>query len=170
MKCLLPTTMLLVVALLLPVVARGQDATEPPNGKKVLEKLAGEWKFTSAKGMSRTVKRELVLGGDFVQTHVFSDQGTPLRIKMYGYDARQKLYQAWWFTPGRVARAAMTMEFTGTWDEATKTLTLTAKKQGFTLVNTMTFLDEKTHATTITVTNADGKVVNRTEGKLVRQE
>jgi len=151
----------------LPHVAGAEDARPP---SEVLEGLAGTWQFTSDKGTSRTVKRTLVLGGGFVQAEVTSSDGEPLNIKMYGYDATENVYRAWWFLPGRGRRQAGTMEFTGTWDEASKTITLKAEKQGFTLVNTMTFVDDKSHTMSITVTNAAGKVVNRTEGKLAKQE
>jgi hypothetical protein len=162
--------MVLVVAVLLYGVALGQEATDQAAALKVLEKLAGTWEFTSSRGMSRTVKREVVLNGAFILCKVFSDAGAPLNIKMFGYDAKEKVFRTWWFLPPRGPRPAGTMEFTGTWDDGSKTLTLTAKRDGYTLVNTTTFVDDKNHAMTVTVTNPAGKVVNRTEGKLVRQE
>lgn len=169
MKCLLPTTALLVMAVLLPVVVRGQDPSEPPTGMNVLEKLVGTWKFKDTKGQSRTLKRELVLDGHFVQSKVFNDQGKLLNIKMYAYDAKKKAYRNWWFIPGGGVKAPVAMEFAGTWDESSQTLTFTWKEEGFSVVTTTRFLDEKTWAVTVVAKDA-GKVVNRTEGKAIRQE
>ena len=170
MKCLLPTTALLVVAVLPPDVVRGQDSTEPPTPMSVLERLVGAWKFTSTKGQSRPLERELVLDGHFVQSKVFNDQGKPLNMKMYGYDAKRAVYRTWWFIPGGGAKAPMAMEYTGTWDEGTQELVFTCKEKDFSIVNTIRLLDEKSQAVTVVVKDAGGRVVNRTEGKAVRQE
>jgi len=169
MKSMFFTTLPLMVAVFLPIAVQGQDAAGSVAAGKALERLVGTWKFTSADGIVRILKRESVLGGAFVESKVFDEQGKLQNIKMYAYDPKQGVYRNWWFLSGRNGMP-VTMEYTGTYDETTRTLSFTTKRGAFEIVSSTRFVDEKNHAVAVSVKDAAGKVVKQTDGKSVRQE
>ena len=169
MESLLRTTALLVATALLPIAVRGQNAAGQEPAGKAIEKLVGTWRFTTADGNVRILKRQSVLGGAFVESKVFDEQGKLQNIKMYAYDPKQGVYRNWWFLSGR-NRTAVTMEYTGTYDEATHTLSFTAKRGAFEIVSSTRFVDGKSHTVSVFVKDAQGKIVKQTDGKSVRQE
>ena len=78
MKCLLPA--FAVMTLLVTTEAVGQESSPPPPEMKVLERLLGTWKDEIIGKIpetrsTRTDRRELVLGGRFVQQMDFDGQG-----------------------------------------------------------------------------------------------
>jgi hypothetical protein len=169
MKALLKKAALLVAVVLLPAAVHGQNADQAPAEMKVLQDLlVGKWRFTSSNGMTRTMDRQLVLNGYFVQSEVFSYQGQPTNRKIYGYDAKEKVYRAWWFLPGAGVRAPLAMEFTGTWDEDSKTLTLTADRDKTSITNTIRLVDADTQDVTVIMKGADGRVLQESVGKATR--
>jgi len=127
MKCLLPMTAFLILAVLMHADVWGQDSNAPPE-MKVLERLVGTWEVeTIVKVPEETgsdklvVKREMVLGGRFVQEMGGSDdKGKPNFMGMYTYDSNRKTYRRWFFLSG-----GFYTEGTGTWDESSQTFTFT---------------------------------------------
>jgi hypothetical protein len=83
MKCLLPTSVSLVLAMLMHGNVRGQGPNAAPPEMKALERLVGTWKVETnvkvpeeIRSTNIVAKRELVLGGRFVQeTGGFDDEG-----------------------------------------------------------------------------------------------
>ena len=97
MKCLLPMTASLILAVLMHADVRGQDSTAPLPEMKPLERLVGTWKVEQIYKVpeetrpANFVKRELVLGGRFVQEMgQFDDKGEPTFMGMYTYDSKRK--------------------------------------------------------------------------------
>ena len=174
MKCLLPTTASLILAVLMHADVRGQESTAPTPEMKALERLLGTWKVEQivkvpeeSRSTNLVVKRELVLGGRFVQEMGgFDDQGKPNFMGMYTYDSNKKAYRYWFFLSG-----GFYTESTGTWDENRQTLTFTqAPKRGATGVVTLRFPDKTSFAFSIISRDAGGKVGYHLEGKGVRQK
>ena len=83
MRCLLPA--FAVMAVLMSTEAVGQESSAPPPEMKPLERLLGTWKVEQivkvpkeTRSTTVVVKRELVLGGRFVQEMGgFDDKGKP---------------------------------------------------------------------------------------------
>ena len=125
MKCLLPTTVALILAVLMHADVRGQESSAPPE-MKALEGLLGTWKVEQivkvpeeSRSTNLVVKRELVLGGRFVQEMGnFDDKGKPTFMGMYTYDSNRKTYRYWFFQS-----SGFYWEPTGTWDESSQTFT-----------------------------------------------
>lgn len=84
-------TAILLTAVLLHANVRGQDPSASPPEMKALERLLGTWKVENVgkvpeKTHSTSIaKRELVLGGRFVQETGFDDKGKPAYMCMYTY-------------------------------------------------------------------------------------
>ena len=174
MKCLLPMTASLILAVLMHADVRGQESNVPPPEMKVLERLVGTWEVeTIVKVPEETgsdklvVKRELVLGGRFVQEMGGSDdKGKPNFMGMYTYDSNRKTYRRWFFLSG-----GFYTEGTGTWDESRQTLTFTNRLPGgITGTLTLRFSDETTFSHSIIARDASGEISYHQEGKSVRQK
>jgi hypothetical protein len=173
MKCLLPMTASLVLAVLMHADVRGQDSSAPLPEMKALERLVGTWKVEQTTSVpeetrsTNTVKRELVLGGRFVQeTGNFDDKGEPTFTGMYTYDSNKKTYRYWFFHS-----SGFYSESTGTWDESSRTFTFISRPAGgSTGTTTLRFPDETTFAFSIISRDTDGKVGYHLEGKAVRQK
>jgi hypothetical protein len=171
MRCL-PVTAFVVVALLMHADVRGQESNAPPE-MKVLERLLGTWKVEQITRVpeetrsTNTVKRELVLGGRFVQEMGgFDNEGKPTHMGMYTYDSNRKSYRYWFFLSG-----GFYTESTGSWDESRQTLTFTnTLPGGATGVITLRFSDETTFVFSIISKDAGGEVGYHLEGKGVRQK
>ena len=174
MKCLPPMIALLVVAVLMHSDVRGQDSSAPPPEMKTLERLLGTWKVEQIVKVPEedgptnlVVKRELVLGGRFVQeAGGFDDKGKPGFTGMYTYDSNKRTYRYWLFVSG-----GFYSESTGTWDERSKTFTFTSRPAGgVTGVITLRFLDETTFVHSIIARDTGGEIRYHQEGKSVRQQ
>ena len=175
MRCL-PVTAFLVVAVLMHADVRGQEPNAPPPEMKALERLVGTWKVDQVvkvpkeeRSTNLVVKRELVLGGRFVQeTGGLDDKGKPGFMGMYTYDAAKKDYRYWFFLS-----SGFCWEPRGTWDESIQTFTFKgrvgADARG-TMTATLRFSDETTFAFSVIGNESDGEVVYHLEGKSVRQE
>ncbi|MBC8875264.1 MAG: DUF1579 family protein [Planctomycetes bacterium] len=173
MRCLTPMPAFLVVAVLMQSNVRGQDGDTPPE-IKALERLVGTWKVEQIVKVPKEngptkldVKRELVLGGRFVQeAGGFDDKGKPGFAGMYTYDSNRKTYRYWLFVSGGFYN-----ESTGTWDEQNQTFTFTSKPaDGVAGAITIRFLDETTFVHSIISRDSGGKILYHQEGKSVRQE
>ncbi len=174
MRCFLSAFVVLAIALLVSTEASGQDSSPPPPEMKVLERLVGTWKVEQvvkvpeeSRPINLDVKRELVLGGRFVQEMGgFDDEGKPTFTGMYTYDSNKKAYRYWLFLSG-----GFYAESTGTWDERSQTFTFTnSPSRGVTGVITIRFLDEGTFSHSIISRDSGGKIGYHQEGKSVRQK
>ena len=175
MRLLLPTTASLIFAVLMHADVRSQESAPPPE-MKPLERLVGTWKPEQihkvpeeARPANFVVKRELVLGGRFVQEMGnFDDKGKPTFTGMYTYDSTRKTYRYWFFLS-----SGFYWEPTGTWDESSQTFTfkgrLGAGDTG-TMTATLRFSDEATFVYSLVGTDPGGKVNYHMEGKSVRQK
>ena len=173
MKSLLPMTASLILAVLMHADVRGQESNAPPE-MKALERLVGTWNVEQIvkvpkeeRSTNLVVKRELVLGGRFVQEMV-DDKGKPTFTGMYTYDSNRKTYRYWFFMS-----SGFYWEPTGTWDESSQTFTfngrLGAGDTG-TMTATLRFSDEATFVYSLVATDPGGKVNYHMEGKAVRQK
>jgi hypothetical protein len=173
MKWSLATTVFLIAAVLMHADVRGQEPSAPPPEMKVLERWLGTWKVENiGKVPTETretsiAKRELVLGGRFVQeTGGFDDKGKPGYMSMLTYDPNKKTYR-WWFFH---SKSQACMESTGTWDESSQTLTLMDRPAGGgAAVTTFQFRDESTLDFSMVVKDAGRKVVFHMVAEAVRQ-
>jgi Protein of unknown function (DUF1579) len=175
MKCLLPTTAALILAMLMHAVVRGQEADAPPPEMKALERLVGTWNHEQTvkvpeetRSTNSVVKGELVLGGRFLQEQAGSDdKGKPTGTGMYTYDSNRKTYRYWFFHS-----SGFYWDSTGTWDESSQTFTF-KRKVGVgdaTTTATLRFSDEATFVYSLVTTDPGGKVNYHMEGKAVRQK
>ena len=172
MRCLLPA--FAVMAVLMSTEAVGQESSAPPPEMKPLERLLGTWKVEQivkvpkeTRSTTVVVKRELVLGGRFVQaTGGFDDKGKPTFTGMYTYDSNRRTYRYWFFLSG-----GFYWELTGTWDESTQTFTWKGKSQADatgTMTATLRFLDETTFVFSLIARDASGGISYHQEGKAKR--
>jgi len=159
-----------------PATPASQDSSASPPEMKALERLVGTWKVEQivkvpedAGSTNLVVKRELILGGRFVQEMGgFDDKGKPTFTAMYTYDSNRKTYRYWFFLS-----SGFYWEPTGTWDESSQTFTF---KGGLgadatrTMTMTLRFSDEATFVFTLVTTNPDGEISYHSEGKCVRQK
>jgi hypothetical protein len=155
----------------------GAAKPEKPVELKVLDRLAGKWRYEweskptqrepkGSKG-SGTSTNEWALDGWF-QLHKGKGDNPPHEIlEVWTYDAHTKTYRAWGF----MAPGANHYEATGTWDEKTNTLTYKGKDPGdVTTVSTMRFIDKDNRVGTRVAKDAAGKVVQDARFKLTRQK
>jgi hypothetical protein len=125
MKCL-PVIAFLALAVLMRADVRGQESSAPPPEMKPLKRLLGTWKVEQivkvpkeTRSTNLVVKRELVLGGRFIQEMGgFDNKGKPTFTGMYTYDAAKKDYRYWFFLS-----SGFCWEPRGTWDESSQTFT-----------------------------------------------
>ena len=173
MKCLLPTTASLILAVLMHGDVWGQDSSAPPPEMKALEKLVGTWKVEQENKVPEqgtvtyVLKGQSILSGRFVQQLGSSNNAVkPTQMGMYTYDSNEKNYRYWFFMS-----SGFFTDFTGTWDESSQTFTFTdwlPRRGGATI--TQRFLDKNTFVFSMTTKDAGGKVVYQMEGKAVRQK
>jgi len=172
MKSLLPTTASLILAVLMHADARGQESDAPPE-MKPLVKLLGTWKVEQTTSVPKetgsithVVKRELVLGGRFVQEMGGFDDGEPDYTSMYTYDSQRKTYRNWFFHS-----SGFYWEATGTWDESDESFVFTYNPAGGGKGTiSLRFTDETTFVFSMIGKDLRGEVVFQSEGKAVRQE
>jgi len=163
--------MALAIGFLLSTDLRGQESGGPPPEMKALERLLGTWKVENiGKVPEKThstgiAKRELVLGGRFVQETGFDDKGKTAYMCMHTYDSNRRTYRWWFFYPAGFS------EHTGTWDESSQTFTFISRPGGGAMgVTTLQFLDETTLDFSMVLKDAGGKVVFHMVAKAVRQK
>jgi hypothetical protein len=175
MKRLPLLTPLLALALMVNVDVRAQDSGHPPPEMKVLRKLAGEWRPESVSKVAEwtpqethskgTSKNNLTLGGRFVISRNFDEEGKLSSIHMFTYDVAQKAYRQWFF-----GADGNTLESTGKWNAAANTLTFTNEHEGITGTFTIQFVDPDTMQFSIVSKDRNGKVYLDIQGKSTRQK
>jgi hypothetical protein len=143
--------------------------TDPnrPDEMKVLDRLVGEWRNEitvtdiAAPDKPKTemarVKAELVLGGRFVEMIDTNEATGGSDYTLHWYDPTAMQYREWFFN-GR----GYVLEFTGTWDEATKTLTWNSADRR--LEGHWVFKGDDLREFRHLTKAADGKVVNEAAG------
>ena len=173
MKFSPPVTGLLAVAVLMHADVRGQDSNPPPPEMKAVERLVGTWEVEQTTSVPKetgsnthVVKRELVLGGRFVQGMGGFDDGKPDFTTMYTYDSQRKTYRNWFFHS-----SGFYWEATGTWDESDEAFVFNyGLPGGGKGTMTIRFTDETTLVFSMIGKDPRGEVVYRSEGKAVRQK
>ena len=173
MKCLLPTTTLLILAVLMHAEVRGQGPDAPPPEMKALERLVGTWnveqenKVPEQARLNYVLKAKAILGGRFIQQMGASHgEAKPTQMGMYTYDVNKKDYHYWFFMS-----SGFFAESIGTWDESSQTFTFTNSLPGGGRATITTrFLRETEFIFSMTTRNAGGEIGYQMEGKAVRQE
>jgi len=163
----------LVVSVASSLGAQAQDeqkASVPPE-MKVLRRLAGIWNIESegvAPEQTRqtgTERRQLTLGGCFLQARAFDKEGKLANITLFTYHVPTKQYRLWHFASTGIAE-----DGTGKWDPATQTLTFTGDvDDGGTWTYTLRFVDRRTTQGEFIVKDNDGNVAIKARIKATRQ-
>ena len=97
-----PLITLVIVAVVMHAVVRGQESSPPPE-MKALEKMVGTWKVKHVGKVPEeapftiTIKARPVLGGRFIQQTEEVDKGESNQIGIYTYDSKKKNYRYWFF-------------------------------------------------------------------------
>ena len=158
----------------------GTASAQPPQKPaelKVLDRLAGEWRYewesqptetepNGGRGAGTSIN-EWILDGWFQQHRGKGENPRHEILEVWTYDPHTKTYRAW----GYMAPGAMHYEAAGTWDEASKTLTYKGKGPGdVTTESTMRFIDHDNRIGTRVAKDAAGKVIQDTRFKLTRQK
>ena len=127
---------------------------------KVLERFVGTWKVEQKRknadgleiwGFGRATSK-IVLGGRYLAYTAIT--GKDEAYSLFTYDESKRKYRSWFFDSN-----GSQSEWSGTWDDATKTLTRTANLgRGNTGTATSKFLDDNTIEFSLVLKNRDGKV------------
>ena len=140
---------------------------------KVLERFVGTWKVeqTTKTADGREVKAtgfataRLVLGGRYLEYAAITNPGEQELYILMTYDEAKKEHRSWFFNSNGVQS-----EWSGTWDEGTKTLTRTADLgRGRTGKTIGRFLDDDTTELSLVGKHRDGKVFIKMNSKSTRQ-
>jgi hypothetical protein len=157
-------------------VALGGEGPPKPPELKILERFVGTWDVESvSKPAVWTPKevrekgvevRKLVLDGWFVEGKGSSEDGkTDAVLWMMTYDVARKEYRVWIFVTG-----GFSAEWSGQWDEATKTFSMTGDAgNGVTYRTTTHFIDKDHYEFHLMATDRDGKVCQDVKNTLTRR-
>jgi serine/threonine protein kinase len=146
--------------------------TDPkrPDEMKVLDRLVGEWRnqiTVSVAGPDTKVdtvrvKVEPILGSRFIEKFETNEATGASDYTVNWFDTDAKRYRSWFFN-----HTGSVTEFTGTWDEAAKTLTWNSP-DGL-LEGRWTFKGDDLREYRNIVKDKDGKVLNEAVGVSVRR-
>jgi hypothetical protein len=141
--------------------------TDParPDKMKVLDRLVGEWRNEitvsvagpDTKVETLRVKAEPILGGRFIEKFETNEATGVSDYTLSWFDTDAKKYRTWFFN-----HAGSVTEFTGTWDEAAKTLTWNSADGR--LEGRWTFKSDDLREYRHIVKDKDGKVLNEAAG------
>ena len=146
---------------------------ETPPEMKVLDGFVGTWKVEqtskSADGRELTAPGfttpPYVLGVRYLEYVPHTNPGDQESLGMFTYDAAQGKYRSWFFSSG-----GQHSEWSGTWDDKTRTLTRTAElPSGHVATGISTFVDDDTLDFSIVARRPDGTVVFELTSRLTRQ-
>lgn len=171
MKAIFSVCLLLIGLGYLPFCCQGQEGSPD-----VLERFIGTWdeeaiskpteqnpKETKVTSLS-TVRR--VLGGRFTLAITRSQPGNHETIQLGTYDAKAKEHRSWLFSP-----QGNTAEWTGQWDEETKTLSGNADLgEGTTAQRKIKVVNQDALEWSLFVKGKKGEVVADVHGKSVRRK
>jgi hypothetical protein len=170
--------LLLLAGAIFASLGQGSGFAQPPAKPpelKVLDRYLGTWKIEGVlkpaewtpkeRRVTATTTNEWVLNGWF-QYHKVKDGDGNESIDILTYDPHKKTHRIWsFFSDG------FSVEETGTWDDASKTLTSKADLgEGITVVSTMRFVDNDNRELTRVARDAKGKVYLDIRSKLTRQK
>lgn len=150
-----------------------QAIADAPSEMKVLERFVGTWKIDQTRKTAdgREVKAtgfatsKLALGGRYLEYTAITNPGEQEVYSLFTYDEAKKKYRSWFFDSKESHS-----EWSGTWDEATKTLTRTANlSRGNTGTATSKFPDDDTVEFSLVLKHRDGKVFVEMNSKFTRQ-
>ena len=172
-RVIVSALILIAVSLALPHEGAGQSPPKPPE-LKVLERYIGTWKYEFVSKAaewnpkefrySGTTTNTWILDGHFQQHKSKHDTGEE-GVDILTYDVRTKTYRMWSFDS-----AGFSNEFTGVWDENSKTLTSKCDiGDGIVIVLTMRFIDQDHRELKSVAKDGNGKVYIDIQGKLTRQ-
>ena len=159
------------VASSLGAEARDDQRAPAPPEMEVLRRLVGSWTI-EIEGVTpeqtrrtTTERRQLTLGGHYLQARAFDEKGELASITIYTYHVATKQYRVWEFGSTGLAE-----DFTGKWDPATQTLTFTGDvDDDGTWTYTLRFLDRKNTQGELIVKDTDGNVAMNARIKATRQ-
>jgi hypothetical protein len=167
---------ILAVVVMSASVALGGEGPAKPPELKVLQRFVGAWDAeTVSKPAVWTPKevrekyvevRELVVDGWFVEGKGRSADGKAALFSwMMTYDPTKKEYREWLFLAGGVSA-----EWSGPWDEAAKTFSLTGDAGGgITSKLTVRLIDKDRMEFSIVAKGRDGKLYQDGKGTLTRR-
>jgi hypothetical protein len=167
-------TALFVAICCLGQQAWAADSPKPPE-LNVLEKFVGVWDceiitkpavWTPDEKREKAVEvNEMALDGWFLHGCSKTRDGKTIAILMNTYDPTQKKYRIWRFV-GHGCE-----ELTGSWDEKTNTLTITADAgHGITTKAAFRIIDQDHREYRVVAKDGDGKVYMDIEGKVTRRK
>lgn len=165
---------IVILAFVAGILVPLQANAEVPPEMKVLGRFVGTWKVeqtrktadgreVKAKGLTSS---KMVLGGRFLEYIGITNPGEQEAYSLFTYDEAKKKYRSWFFDS-----KGSHSEWSGTWDEATKTLTRTANNlsRGNTGTAISKFLDDDTVEFSLILKHRDGKVFLEMDSKMTRQ-
>lgn len=154
---------LIILALAAGFFVPLQSMADVPAEMKALKRSVGTWKIeqTTKTADGQEVKvtgyttTRFVLGGRYLEYVTHTNPGEQESLGIFTYDEAKKKYRSWFFTS-----RGQHSEWSGTWDEKTKTLTRTAKLQrGNTATATSKFVDDDTMDFSIVGRRPDGRII-----------
>ena len=162
-----------IAALLLSCFASLFAETPASPELKVLDRLAGWWRFEATTHEAEWTPEEKhatgtnlctwSLGGRFLEEKG-TDTEKNSHLRLYTYDTLQKDYHTWWFSStGHVNDSA------GQWDAEAKIFKwVSTLPSGQTVTSKHHFVKDNTVAWSVVVTDAAGKIYFHMEGKMFR--
>ncbi len=166
---------ILTALLMLACVGPGWGADKEPMSpeQKVLDKLIGTWEYEettkpgpgipSGQNEQGTITRQWVLNGRFVEEKGGSKDSQ--HIILWTYNTEKKAYEGWMFHS-----SGTTMKWLGQWDEAKKSFTWKAERDGAMATIPFRFLDDDTAVWEVVVQDKEGKTHIIMEGKQKRKK
>ena len=151
-------------------------APKPPPELKVLERFVGTWEYdtlTKASIWNPQEKREqgvevneMALDGWYLRGSYRPADAKPNVMHINTYDPKKKTYRTWRHYTGGTSQ-----EWTGQWDEASSTMTLTEDLgDGITLTAVFHIIDNDRREYRVTAKDRDGKVYIDAEGTITRRK
>lgn len=167
------TVVIGLLASLNALTGRGEERPHTPP-QKVLERLVGNWNSegTERKGdeesrVTGTMKWEWILGGRILQGKGTRNPGKIENLQIIGFDPVKNEYRIWAFD----TLGTMLGPIAGQWDEDLKTLTWQGRREDdLRLVNRVHFIDNDNLEWHTTMSDKDGAVLFKQQGKSVRQK
>jgi len=150
-------------------------ADSPPPQMEIFQAMIGNWEdevvskpaeWTPNETRTTTSSRvTAILNGHVVQSSVYDAAGQMSGIHLFKYDPEKQAYRQWYFD----SRGG-TVEATGQWDAASKTLTLTSEAHGITGVMTLRFVNHNAMEWSLLSKDKSGTIYLNMQGKATRQK
>lgn len=153
------------------------EATDKPSlppELKVFQRWIGSWSYESTICKSEWTPEEKHAAGKFTCAwtmggRYLEERGTDgedgSHMRLTTFDATRQAYRAWWFSSTGISN-----ESTGSWDDAAKTFSWTAKiENGRTVASRQHFVSDDVVEASVRVTDSTGKEFFHAEYKSTRQ-